>query len=68
MPRTMKLASSGRGLAVLAGAAGGGEFEGADDVLGAEVAGAEAVGAADDAGNFFKGDVRNPFGPLDGLC
>ena len=36
----------GSGLAVLAGAAGGGEFVSADDVLGAEVARAEAVGAA----------------------
>ena len=42
----------GGGLAVLAGAAGGGKFICADDVLGAEVARAEAVAAAVDLGNF----------------
>ena len=42
----------GRGLAVFAGAAGGGEFVGADDVFGAEVARAEAVGAGIDVRHF----------------
>ena len=42
----------GCGLAVLARAAGGGEFECADDVLGAEVARAQAVAAAENVRNF----------------
>ena len=42
----------GCGLAVFARAARGGEFKGANDVLGAEVARAQAVAAADEARNF----------------
>ena len=50
-------------LAVLAGAVGGGELVGADDVLGAEVARAEAVAAAEDAGHF--GERRSRAGLVD---
>ena len=49
MPSTKKMTPSAARLAVLAGAARGGELVGADDVLGAEVARAEAVAAAEDA-------------------
>ena len=44
-------------LAVFAGAAGGSELIRADDVLGTEVAGAQAVGAADDLRGFLGGQV-----------
>ena len=46
----------GCGLAVFARAVGGGELEGSDDVLGAEVARAEAVAAAEEARYFSEGD------------
>ena len=39
------------GFAILAGQAGGSELVSAEDVFGAEVAGAEAIGAAEDFGN-----------------
>ena len=52
----------GCGLAVLAGAAGGGEFVGADDVLGAEVARAEAVAAGVDVRHFVQRHRGQTFG------
>ena len=52
----------GCGLAVFAGAAGGGELVCADDVLGAEVARAEAVAAAIDVGHFVERDRGQAFG------
>ena len=62
----------GCGLAVFAGAACGGEFVCADDVLGAEVARAEAVGAGVDVRHFVHRHGRQAFGGavaggLDGL-
>ena len=48
----------GGGVAVRAGAAGSGELKCSDNVLGAEVAGAQAVSAADDARNFSELDFR----------
>jgi hypothetical protein len=50
----------GGALAVLAGAVGGGELVGADDVLGAEVARAEAVAAAVDLRDFGERDRGQP--------
>ena len=61
MPRTMKLTPSAARLAVLAGAAGGGELVGADDVLGAEVARAEAVGAGENVRHFVHGQRGQAF-------
>ena len=58
MPRTMKLAPSAAVWPSCAGAAGGRELVCSDDVLGAEVAGAEAVGAAEDARDFGQLDLR----------
>ncbi len=57
----------GKGLAVFAGAAGGGVLVSAEDVLRAEVARAEAVGTGDDLGNFFEGELGETGGSLDGL-
>jgi len=51
-------------LAVLAGAAGGGKLERADDVLGTEVARAEAVRAAVDLGNLGERNRRQTFDRL----
>jgi hypothetical protein len=58
----------GEGLAVLARAAGGSVLVGAEDVLGAEVAGAETIGAGDDLGDFSERDFGNAGGALDGLA
>ena len=52
----------GRGLAVLAGAAGGGKFVCANDVLGAEVARAEAVAAGEDVRHFVQRHRGQAFG------
>ncbi len=68
MPRTMKFSLSASGLAVFAGAAGGGVLVGAEDVFGAEVAGAEAVGAGEDLGNFLEGDLGEARGALNGFA
>ena len=51
-----KVDAVGCGLAVFARAAGCGELEGSDNVLGAEVARAQAVAAADEARDFGEGD------------
>ena len=55
----------GGGVAVLAGAAGGGELKCSDNVLGSEVAGAEPIAAADDAGDFGQLDFGDAGSSLD---
>ncbi len=52
----------GGALAVLAGAVGGGKLIRSDDVLGAEVARAEAVGAGVDVGHFCDGEGGQALG------
>src|SRR3569833_2972590 len=57
----------GYGLAVFAGAAGGGVLVCADDVLGAEIARTETVAAAEELRNFLEGDLGNSRGALNGF-